>query len=260
MPFVLEASCGNFVGCAKNENEDNFYFDNLIIPIEKNDFNATIDCVEDLSKARAYAIFDGMGGESNARQASFIAAETFSNCYNGCNQYIPNPKQFFLDYCNAADLAIEEMAQEKRLSASGSTFAGLIFSNTEVASCNVGDSKIFRIYDEKIVQLSVEHTDREVLKKIGIKKKPTLLQYLGMKKQGVEIEPFISKGSIKGDNYFVLCSDGVSDVVSPSNIFKYIKEYSTPKRVVEAVLEEVKKMNGMDNSTVIVVKITEQRS
>ena len=29
MPFVLEASCGNFVGCAKNENEDNFYFEDV---------------------------------------------------------------------------------------------------------------------------------------------------------------------------------------------------------------------------------------
>ena len=254
MAFVLEAACGSFIGTARNENEDNFYFNNLFLPDENEEFNGVISCTLDTDKMQTFALFDGMGGELLGREAALTATTVFAECVRNKEKNKLDNKHFFADFCSKADDRICELAYESCVNTCGTTFAGIIYEGENVICYNIGDSKIFRIYENKISQISAEHTDKEILEKMGIEKKPVLLQYLGIKKHNVKIEPYFVKGTIKSNSYFVICSDGITDVIPPSSIYKYIKKYENSQLAVQAVLQEAKHLNALDNSTIIIIK------
>ena len=70
----------------------------------------------------------------------------------------------------------------------------------------------------------------------------------------MKIEPYISKGELKSEDVYVLCSDGVTDVMDLSDIYEILCNFDA-EQAVSHILSEVKQRNGTDNATVIVIKI-----
>ena len=89
---------------------------------------------------------------------------------------------------------------------------------------------------------------------MGIKKKPVLLQYLGVPNTEMAIEPYISKGDIQSEDVYVLCSDGVTDVLDINEMYEIVCS-NTADEAVRQILAEVNKKDGADNSTIIVIKM-----
>ena len=138
----------------------------------------------------------------------------------------------------------------------GTTAAVLQFCKNGVYACNVGDSKIFRLHRDILLQISEDHTDAKFLAECGIyNRKPQLSQYIGISPDEMIIEPYIAKYKLCLTDQYLICSDGLTDMVSDTEICSIMKEESLAKECAEQLVKTALKYGGKDNVTVIVVKI-----
>lgn len=252
--FTLEASCSSYLGSGRSINEDNFYFNKKRLVKHNSGMHKYISAEFPLSEPVAFAVFDGIGGASYGEEASYLASKVFSEKMKELDDVVLNEKEFLLNICRSATYAVNSFSRQKQLSQIGTTLVSVLFADDEVFICNVGDSKAFLLRDNKFMQISKDHTDEEFLKSIGVEKKPSLLQYIGMSTDEGGLDPFISKGKIMENDVYVLCSDGVSDVLDIHSIFKTIKEEKSTDRMVEKIINDVKLADGQDNATIIIIK------
>lgn len=255
MIHTLDAACGTYVGVGRIKNEDNFYFNKKHLPQDNKGLKHPIKCEIKTSEMCFFAVFDGMGGHVSGDTASLMASEIFSDDIKGTEEIVVNEKAFFSDYCRHANDKIVEFSNQIQCGATGTTFAALSFFQDDVVSCNVGDSKVFRIRETQMIQISNDHTDEKIMQSMGINKKPVLLQYLGIPEKDMVIDPYISRGRVKAQDMFIICSDGVTDVLSSADIYEIAKSSDTSENAVKRILSEVESRNGNDNSTITVIRI-----
>lgn len=251
--ILIEASCSSYIGEGRAYNEDNFYFNKKRLIKDNKGMESVVSQSAETDAPLGFAVFDGIGGASYGEEASYTAAGVFAENIKKLSGLVVSEREFLLDLCKQANDEINLLAQKKQASQIGTTMVSLLFSNGEVYICNVGDSKAFLVRNNKIIQISKDHTDEKFLTSIGINKKPSLLQYLGLSSEEGDLDPFISKGKIKRDDIYVLCTDGVTDAVSATEIYKTVKSGST-QDAVKNVISLIKQRNGQDNATVIVIK------
>lgn len=254
MAFTLNAACGSFIGMGRSNNEDNFYFNKKHLPIPNKGMKNPLKYRGTTDDPIVFAVFDGMGGECRGEDAARISSEIFSTEYKKLEELAVSGKEFMYDCCEKANAAVNQFRRDMQLSATGSTVSAIYFSQDEVIACNMGDSKIFRIRDKKMLQISEDHTDEKIMSAMGIKKEPVLLQYIGIPDTEMAIEPYISKGELESEDVYVLCSDGVTDAVDVSVMYEIICN-SGADEAVKQILSEVNCRNGTDNATIIVIKI-----
>lgn len=254
MAFTLNAACGSFVGMGRSNNEDNFYFNKKHLPVPNKGMKNPLKYSCTTDNPVAFAVFDGMGGECKGEEAARLSSEIFSTEHKKLEELAVSGKEFMCECCEKANAAVNQFRRDKQLSATGSTVAAIYFSQDEVVACNMGDSKIFRIRDKKMLQISEDHTDEKIMSAIGIQKKPVLLQFIGVPDTEMAIEPYISRGEIASEDIYVLCSDGVTDAVDVSTMYEIICNLD-PDEAVKQILVEVSRRNGTDNATIIVVKM-----
>ena len=254
MVYTLIASCGSFIGNGRNNNEDNFYFNKKHMPSSNKGLKHPLKCKKATDDPVGFALFDGMGGECKGADASCLASEIFSSEMKKLDELAVSGKEFLYTVCDKANGAVNALREEKQLTSMGTTMAALLFNQDEVVACNVGDSKIFRIRDAQMMQISEDHTDEKILAAMGVQKKPVLLQYLGVPTTEMAIEPYISKGDLLPGDAYVLCSDGVTDVLESSELYE-LAFHNSAEEAVRQILAEVDKRDGADNATVIVIKV-----
>ena len=254
MIFHFRASCGSVVGSGCSNNEDNFYFDgrHLAIPNQGMKYPMKQEGTTDIPVV--LAVFDGMGGESGGDEAACIVSEVFSNEYKKMEEIARSGKAFMLDACDAANRAVDQARVSRQVSRMGATVAALHLSYDEIVACNVGDSKIFRLRDKQLLQISQDHTDAHILSAMGVEKKPVLLQYLGMPETEMTIDPYVSRGELMPGDTYMLCSDGVTDAVAADVLFDLLSGYD-PYEASRRILELVREKNAFDSATIIVVTI-----
>lgn len=254
MAFTLNAACGAFIGLGRSNNEDNFYFNKKHLPVPNKGLKNPLKYSDTTETPIAFAVFDGIGGECKGAEAAHISSEVFSTEYKKLEELAVSGKEFMYDCCAKANAAVNRFRRDMQLSATGSTVAAIYLSQDEVVACNLGDSKVFRIRDKKMLQISEDHTDERIMSAIGIKKKPVLLQYIGTPDTEMAIEPYVSRGELEAEDIYVLCSDGVTDVIDVSDLYEIICNFEADE-AVKQILAEVNRRSGTDNATVIVIKI-----
>ncbi len=253
MVYTYNASCGSFSGRGRSNNEDNFYFNKKHLPVSNKGLKNPIKCKGTTDEPFIFAVFDGMGGEAKGEEAACLASEIFAKEAKKLDELALSGKEFMIKTCEIANAAVNKSAKEKQLGAMGTTVAALYFSQDEVVSCNMGDSKVFRIRDKKMIQISEDHTDEKIMSAMGVKKKPVLLQYIGIPDKEMSIDPYISKGDIQSEDVYVICSDGITDVIDMNLMYEIISDNGADD-AVRQILAEVDRQDGADNATIIVVK------
>lgn len=254
MVYTLIAACGSFVGNGRMNNEDNFYFNKKHLPLSNRGLKNPIKCKKDTDEPVAFALFDGMGGECKGAEASCLASELFGAEFKKQDELVITGKEFLYTACEKANVEINQLREKLQVTSMGTTIAAVYFSQDEVVACNVGDSKIFRIRDNQMMQISEDHTDEKIIAAMGIEKKPVLLQYLGVSDTEMALEPYISKGELRSQDVYVLCSDGVTDVVGLQEMYDIVYNHSA-EEAVRQLLAQVNKNDGQDNATAIVIKL-----
>ncbi len=254
MKSEFNSACVCFIGYGRENNEDNFCFNKKHMPEQNNGIKSPLEYSSTTEDNQLFAVFDGLGGEAHGEKAAFIASEVFLAEYEKLDKLVVPGTEMLESMCNKAHTTIISELNGNNVRSAGSTVAALYMLGEEVVICNIGDSRVYRIRDNEMTLVSKDHTDGKILEAMGIDKSPVLLQFLGNADIGKETEPFISKGRLKSGDTFILCTDGVSDVLSADEMFRAVTGRNAGVSVAE-IISRVEAENGSDNATVIVIKI-----
>lgn len=258
MAYKIEAACGCNMGRRRSNNEDNFCFDNRILPRENTGLRAAVEIRKELERQQFFGVFDGMGGESYGEEASFLAADTARNSEKLLADFIYPPRKYLTDLVQKMNTAVCVRAESLGAGRMGSTAVMLYLSGNHVYVCNVGDSKAFRLRQGGFQQISQDHTDEKFLAEQGIRgRKPSLTQHLGIWPEEMILEPYVAKGGLQDGDQYLLCSDGLTDMVGNVDICAIMKENSSAGGCARALIARALEKGGRDNVTVIVVRVAE---
>ena len=260
---ISAAVCVN-IGLKRENNEDNFYFNGIFLSEKTRDKPAEFVtfCPD---KRQFYAVCDGMGGEQLGELASFIAAETL----HGCAEILRQNKKKNLDkgiedYITQANGFIFEAQKTNGASRIGTTLAMLALENKTAHIYNVGDSRVYRFRKNKLEQLSSDHTAVANMVKVGAitpeqakthPRRNSLTQYMGINPDEMIIQAYKTSVKIKEKDVFLLCSDGLTDMLEDEEIENILSETvgvspdESACRLVKKALEN----GGKDNTTVIIL-------
>ena len=239
-------------GLVRKENQDNFWCLGKFLESENNGLTEPIAGKTESKAFPAFAVFDGIGGGDQGEVAAFIAASRFDADYSESPK--DNTKQFLLDTCSNMNKAICRLAEERYLRSSGSTAAILMFGRKNIYVCNIGDSRVYQFSENELTQVSHDHSE------IGIYgRKPPLTQHLGIPEIEFLIEPYLSKGKYENKDRYLICSDGLSDMVSDDEIAEMLSENGSVLECAQRLMAKAIESGGKDNITLILCEIHKQR-
>ena len=248
-------------GRAKEQNEDNFFY-NCVFRFEDKPA-VKLNHINNSGKI-LLEICDGMGGEENGSKASLIAVEEANNLFekvsdtydhNGFRNAVEN-------YVNVVNNRICSSFSNDNNKHSGTTMALAYIYNDMVYTASLGDSRIYIYSNNRLTQLTEDHTLAMRKHKMGIysfdeamksKDSHKLTLFLGIDVDGNGLsaqyyEPYALR---KGD-ILLLCSDGVYDMCSPSDISDILAHNNEP--ATEIVTLSVSN-GGIDNATCITAEL-----
>ena len=254
MAYQIEYAYTCHIGKIRNNNEDNFWCCGDRLEAKNQGMSHIRSGRKKQSDLPMLAVFDGMGGESCGEMAAFLASSSCEQHYRkDRDKLCTQPEEFLNELCDEMNQTICSYGAENKINSMGTTAALIAFAEDSVYSCNLGDSRIYRSSNEKFYQLSVDH----VLGRRFLGKAP-LTQYLGMTEENMKLEPSITCQEVRDGDRFLLCSDGITDMLSDGEIADILSRDISVEETVEVLVDRALKKGGRDNITVILCKVTEQ--
>lgn len=251
MVFTIEAACFCQTGKVRRNNEDNLFFEGRCLEPDNTGLHNPVTMEGKLRNEMCVAVFDGMGGENYGELASFAAASRMQSLLSpGGKSFFISEKKILTDMCEKLNLAVVEKAREMRTGHMGSTMTALYFAHGNVYACNLGDSRAYRLRSGELLQLSQDHAD---IREDG--KKAPLTQYLGLDPDEIQIEPHIARSELVSGDQYLLCSDGLTDMLSDPEIGDIMGRTETAEACVEALMDAAMERGGKDNTTIIVCRL-----
>ena len=253
----IESAVFCHVGRVRSNNEDNYYINGKY----RWNLSQNEAFEEDLRSANKalYAVSDGMGGEDLGELASWITVRSLSPAK------IPEVKKSATEAIARANDEICSEIRENGGRRIGATLVMLYIDDKKAISCNVGDSRAYLFRDQSLIQISEDHNEAMQMVRMGIISKEeaenhhsrhALSQHLGIFKDELLIEPYFSDEiSLEKGDMFLLCSDGLTDMVTDEEICRSITEFKAPSKIGEALKEKALLNGGKDNITVLVAKV-----
>jgi protein phosphatase len=233
-------------GCVRQNNEDRATF-----------------LFMDGSKTNFFAILaDGMGGYERGEVASAMMVDTV--CNDNGRSMTRKPEQWLTAMINRANSRIYERTWEWQ-SIMGTTCSMLLIQDGKAWCAHVGDSRIYLMTDGRFRQLTADHTVvMELLRKGRITateaaehpQRNILTTAVGISPH-VEPDVFRITDAIRAGSRFLLCSDGLYDMVADAEI-RRILEIKSLKAAATALVDSAIKNGGYDNVTVTLVEINEK--
>lgn len=253
----MNAACGCHQGKRRMNNEDNFYFNGLYMNSDNHGLPEPEYAELSLNKDSFFCVYDGMGGGDFGEIASYTAAKStqkylsIETNINPCD-ITPSLEKM----CVSVNEAVYEAGNNLGSSQMGSTLVGLYFHAGQAWICNLGDSRCYLLRNRKMQQISEDHTDEEFMKKNGITgRKPYLTQYLGIDPKEMEVVPFVKSYYLNKGDRFLICSDGVTDMVPEQNICNLLANTPDPTEGVRTLIQAALDGGGKDNITAIILDI-----
>ncbi|HSR28450.1 MAG TPA: Stp1/IreP family PP2C-type Ser/Thr phosphatase, partial [Actinomycetes bacterium] len=219
-----------------------------------------------LSSKPVAAVADGMGGHSAGEVASAIAIEELAALgdrgpWENETAATDDLKQAIL----RANRRIRQMAaSDRKLNGMGTTLVALLEDGDMVHVANVGDSRGYLLRQGELSQVTVDHSlvqelvDDGRLSPEDAERHPqrsVITRALGIDPE-VEFDLFTYKLQV-GDR-LLLCSDGLSDVVEPTQIRKVLLRVRSAHRAARELVTVANEQGGPDNITVIVVDAVDE--
>ncbi len=207
-------------------------------------------------------VCDGMGGHKGGDIASRIAVETIKNHFENLNNNYNIPEEIRISLETANDSIIQKAKEDTELSDMGSTVVLVLIKDGSAYYASVGDSRIYRIRDGEIQQITRDDSlvqqmvDLEIITEDEAKvhpKKNVITKALGINdKLEPEIyEPF----KLQANDRLILCSDGLTAHVDEKEIFQ-LTENNTPQEAAQKLVDLANERGGTDNITVQIASVS----
>lgn len=256
MKLILNAAVCSDVGRVRQKNEDNFYLmgsvrEDVSQPRRKDRCRCEI-------RESLFAVADGMGGEANGEAASLMTVQSLHPC-----QFDAIHKTAAESIRQANRLICQEI-ERNRGRRMGSTLAALYIDAGKAVCCNVGDSRGYLLRHGHLRQLTEDHTRVQQMVRMGMltpeqaaghKNRHILSQNIGIFEDEMVIEPAFSEPvALEQGDIFLLCSDGLTDMVTDPQIGKALNT-GTAAQMVRRLVKLALEHGGKDNVTALVVQV-----
>jgi len=214
------------------------------------------------NKGTLVMVADGMGGAQAGEIASTMAVECIPRLYYESRE--PSPGKALRAALERASRDIHEAAKSRpELEGMGTTCVALVIRDNEAFLAYVGDSRIYLVRQGGIYQLSEDHSVVYEMVKQGIITREQARNHedrnlLSLSLGGrPDVRAAGSDQSMTVDcgDLFLLCSDGLHDLVSDDDILA-VAQSSEPSDAVAQLIRLAKEAGGYDNITVAVVKVS----
>jgi len=211
--------------------------------------------------APVFAVADGMGGARSGEVASQIAVDEFSH------QDIADgsPEDLLAEIARAANRKIYELAQSDESHAGmGTTLTAAMVGDNEISLGHVGDSRAYRFRDDKLERLTQDHSLVEELMRMGRlspedaevdPRRSIITRALGPEPT-VEVETCTYPA--KDGDVYLLCSDGLTGMVSEDRMAQILRARSSLDQAARALVDEANQSGGKDNITVVLFKLVDE--
>ena len=206
---------------------------------------------------------DGMGGHQAGDIASRQAVEEIGIAWEATTiDDSEKAVQWFLQHIQQANQRIFEKGQtQPTLSGMGTTLEVVTLLDNHLALAHVGDSRIYLFREQRLIALTEDHSLVNALLKSGEitqemaenhPRKNIITRSLGMP-GSLEVDVAIHK--IEDHDQLLLCSDGLTNMVSEPKITQILLEAASLQDASQRLIEEANAKGGLDNITVLLIDV-----
>ncbi|HEY5816295.1 MAG TPA: Stp1/IreP family PP2C-type Ser/Thr phosphatase [Solirubrobacterales bacterium] len=210
-------------------------------------------------RAPIFVVADGMGGAQAGEVASKAAADAF-------DRDLPEvpPERFLQETIEAANRRIHDLARADAARAGmGTTITAVIVDaqKEEVSIGHVGDSRAYRLRRDRLEQLTRDHSLVEEMRRKGQitdaqaedhPQRSIITRALGPEP---EVEVDLQTVPAAPGDVFLLCSDGLTTMVSEERIAAVLAEAGSMREAVRTLVDEANGAGGRDNITALAFRL-----
>ena len=193
------------------------------------------------------AVSDGLGGHPAGDLASSLVVRVLAR--SGPSLDGEDAVREILQECNQAVYAAA--GDNPALLTMGATVAGMVVTEDRVLAFNVGDSRIYRVAADGLEQISVDDRPSG-----GGLARHTVLQTLGGDADFSAIEPHVTAAPLSAGDRYLVCSDGLSDVVSTDEVTRILGEHEDGRATFELWKAAIEG-GGPDNITLAIIRVAD---
>jgi serine/threonine protein phosphatase PrpC len=230
------------VGIIRSGNEDNY----LMLP-EKGMF----------------IVADGMGGHAAGEVASEMAVQMIARGLQGVlgksESEATQMMRWAIHESNAAIFQRTVDEPEKR--GMGTTATAMVINGPRYVVGQVGDSRAYLLRDGELSQLTKDHSyvqeqvDAGYLTPEQARTHPYSNVITRCVGANSDVVPDIYVGTLKTDDLFLLASDGLTGMLEDHELLSILQTDSQPAVLVDSLVSEANRRGGLDNITVIIVRV-----
>ena len=234
-------------GCVRAQNQDTYQ-------------------IEELGRDAVLCIVcDGMGGAKSGNVASSLAVEVFVQ--EICRTWVDEMTQAEIDQMLQAAVklanftVLDQGRQFEEFSGMGTTLVAVLVKGKEATIVNVGDSRAYRINENGIQKVTVDHSLVEMMVLRGELTPEEGKNYPGKnyitRAIGTETvsESDLFHVDMERGDYLLLCSDGLSNIVDDQEMLFEVVHGEEKAKCCEQLLEIAKMRGAPDNVTCVLVQI-----
>lgn len=236
----LEISAASRVGCVRANNEDMILVGDSFI---RNDELHTLVELKDKDRCMM-AIADGMGGHNSGDVASSLSLHNLQFFFNDI-PYGMNASEFnetIIGWLDSVNHILESKGLvDNSMKGMGTTLVAFAYYDGDFYSLNCGDSRLYRFRDGQLSQLSTDHSLDNMM---GTAKHTSVITNCiggGCKTSFFDIVQMTN--DIRRGDVYLLCSDGLTDMLSDHRISVLLGNGDDANQLCEAAIER----GGLDN-------------
>lgn len=250
-------------GKIRANNEDGLYLNGAWIDKENmdRDYKTYKICDE---QQQLYAVCDGMGGEESGELASFAVVSNL----DALRTIATNPAIYeskAQEVIGNINQLVYEIAVEKGAAGHcGTTLSALVIIDNRFLTINIGDSRVYLFRHGRLHQLTKDHTEVQRMIDMGFlkeedarthPKRHIITRHLGMNPEnGKMVATLTPAKRLHTRDVFLLCSDGLYDMISNSEIQTILRKQGDAEMLANAAMEA----GGNDNVTAIKIAVNKR--
>lgn len=211
-------------------------------------------------KGALFIVCDGLGGAKAGEVASKFAANfVFDSFYNE-DSFKNSVIKDLTKYVKDANQKILKLSNQEKYQGLGTTAVIAHFFKNKLSILSIGDSRIYQLYDKKLMQLSEDHSFVWDLFREGLISKEEMRIHprsnivtsaLGVDE---EIKIFSSEILFDENSLFLLCSDGLTDMIPENEIEDILNQNGDISKKGKDLVDLANLKGGKDNITIILIK------
>jgi len=246
----------------------------------KPDFQISACCESDKGLVRSYnedtclvnnedsyfLVADGMGGAAAGETASALFRDTVVELFSITPTHSltnDSVNELIVKCFDSAHARIlSHVDQQPAHKGMGCTAELLVYQNSHIIVGHVGDSRTYRLRDSELVQLTTDHSFVQKQADLGLitkeqaqthAMKNLILRAVG---SGEKLEVDIIGSDVKQGDLFLLCTDGLSSMVTKRQLSEILSYDMVPEIKATMLIDQANYNGGKDNISVVLIEFT----